>query len=294
MKPGKQTKEKEKEDDATKTLGIPADLDINVLLQRLTSLHESRSNRLHEGGETEPIDNDVRSIAQFLFAPDKVQPAPSQVASKLKKQIHDAERQATLRNNKILQAQKSIRALQESICEDAAWLDQQNLKLEDLKREHDEALAAARLLPVPEPTAEMDTFDPTEFQVSINTGSFSQWTPAAQSEYLARKRVQVAKEQADLEFLENSVTDIMSASPLLQVKEEELSVPGDEPSFGPASLGPVESRSEPYACSTVPHTPSAPASLPSSSSIAAQTAYALDKYGEEGSNVAEGVCQQRG
>ena len=296
-KPGKQTKEKEKNDDATKTLGIPADLDINVLLQRLTSLHESRSNRLHEGGETEPIDNDVRSIAQFLFAPDKVQPAPSQVASKLKKQIHEAERQATLRNNKILQAQKSIRALQESICEDAAWLDQHNIKLDDLKREHDEALPAARLLPVPpvpESTAEMDTFDPTEFQVSINTGSFSQWTPAAQSEYLARKRMQVEKDQADLVFLENSVTDIMSASPLLQVKEEAVSVSGDEPSFGPALVGPVESRSEPYACSTVPHTPSAPASLPSSASIAAQTAYALDKYGEEGSNVAAGVCQQRG
>ena len=140
----------------------------------------------------------------------------------------------------------------------------------------------------------MDTYDPTEFQASINTGSFHLWTPAAQSEYLARKRVQVAKEQADLEFLENSVTDIMSASPLLQVKEEEGSVPGDEPSFGPALVGPVESRSEPYACSTVPHTPSAPASLPSSASIAAQTAYALDKYGEEGSNVAVGVCQQRG
>lgn len=120
-------------------------------------------------------------ITQILFAPDKVQPAPSQNVSKLKKQIHDAERQATLRNNKILEAQKSNRALQDTIAADAEWLGEHNLKLGELKREHDEALAAARLLPVPEPT-DIDTYDPTDQQVSINTGSFHLWAPAAQSE----------------------------------------------------------------------------------------------------------------
>ena len=111
-----------------------------------------------------------------MFAPDKVQPALGQIVSKLRKQIHDAERQATLRNNKILEAQKSVRALQETIAADAEWLDGHNLKLGELKREHDEALAAARLLPVPEPT-DIDTYDPTDQQVSINTGSFHLWGP---------------------------------------------------------------------------------------------------------------------
>ena len=72
-----------KEDEPAKSLGIPADLDINVLLQRLISLQEARANRL-EGDDSEPVENDVRIIAQFLFAPDKVQPAPSQSVSKLK------------------------------------------------------------------------------------------------------------------------------------------------------------------------------------------------------------------
>ena len=281
-----------KEEDVAKTVGIPADLDINVLLQRLTSVQEARANRL-DGDESEPLDNDVRKIAQFLFAPDKVQPAPSQIVSKLKKQIHDAERQATLRNNKILEAQKSIRALQETIVADAVWLDEHNLKLGELKREHDEALAAARLLPVPEPT-DMDTYDPTDRQVSINTGSFHLWAPAAQSEYLARKRELVAKEQADLDFLECSISDAMSVPPLSQVKEELASLEDDVSSFGPASAGAFDGRSDPYSCTTLPNTPSAPSSFPASASIAAQTAYALEKYGEAGTNVAAGVLQQSG
>ena len=45
--------------DVAKTVGIPADLDINVLLQRLTSVQEASANRL-EGNASEPIDNDMR------------------------------------------------------------------------------------------------------------------------------------------------------------------------------------------------------------------------------------------
>ena len=48
-----------KEEEPAESVGIPADLDINVLLQRLTSVQEARANRL-EGNESEPIDNDVR------------------------------------------------------------------------------------------------------------------------------------------------------------------------------------------------------------------------------------------
>ena len=197
-----------------------------------------------------------------------------------------------MRNNKILEALTSIRALQETTATDAQWLDEHNLKLGELKREHDEALAAARLLPVPEPT-DIDTYDPTDHQVSINTGSFHLWTPAAQSEYLARKRAQVAKEQADLEFLECSMSDTMSAPPLLQLKEEEVSCQ-DNVCFGLASAVAFDARSDPYSCTTLPNTPSAPSSFPASAGIAAQTAYALEKYGEAGTNVAAGVLQQSG
>ena len=80
----------------------------------------------------------------------------------------------------------------------------------------------------------------------------------------------------------------------MQVKEEGVDFEDNVSGFGPASAGLVDTRSEPYGCNTLPNTPSIPSSFPASASIAAQTAYALEKYGEAGSNVAAGVLGQQG
>ena len=80
----------------------------------------------------------------------------------------------------------------------------------------------------------------------------------------------------------------------MQVKEEGVNCEDDVSGFGPACLGPVDTRSEPRGNNTLPNTPSVPSSFPASASIAVQTVYALEKYGDAGSNVAVGVLQQQG